>query len=222
MNTKFIMINITGHQSLLVPKILVLSIIWTTIIGTMAQMYKYEPQSLHFSKQQYSLHGTVRAEYLDSQPTHNYLYHLSDEMKHDYAFTASVVDHVLSLEVLPEILRFKSDNCSTQYKAKYVFEYWQSLSMKLNGNVIVYYGVSGHGKSLVDTMNGLGVKGPIKKAVLRENFSYHKALDIQEYLIEKFRDDPCKKYFLVDLAQINDHRSKTSMKIKGCRKQHTI
>ena len=57
------------------------------------------------------------------------------------------------------------------------------------------------------------VKGTIKKAVLWEDFSYRKVLGIQEYLIEKFRDDPCKKYFLVDLTKINNHRSKTSMKI---------
>lgn len=74
----------------------------------------------------------------------------------------------------------------------------------------------GHGKVLVYAMSVFGVTGPIKKAVLWEDFSYRKVLGIQEYLIEKFRDDPCKKYFLVDLAQINNHRSKTSMKIKGC------
>ena len=55
--------------------------------------------------------------------------------------------------------------------------------MKLNRSAIVYYGVLGHGKDLVDAMSAFGVKGPIKKAVLREDFSYHKALDIQEYLI---------------------------------------
>ena len=184
-------------------------------------MYKYKPQSSHFSKQQYSLHCTVRTKYLDSQPTHNYLYDLSDEMKHDYAFTASVVDHVLSPEDLLETLRFKLDNYSTKYKSKYVFEYWRSQSVKCNRSVIVYYGVSGHGKGSVNAV-WVWVKGPIEKAVLWEDFSYRKALDIQEYLTEKFRDDPCKKYFLVDLAQINDRRSKTLMKIKGCPKQHMI
>lgn len=67
----------------------------------------------------------------------------------------------------------------------------------------------------------LGLKVQLKR-LLWEDFSYRKVLGIQEYLIEKFRDDPCKKYFLVDLAQINNHRSKTSMKIKGCWKQHMI
>ena len=64
-------------------------------------------------------------------------------------------------------------------------------------------------------MSVFGVKDPIKKAVLWEDFSYRKVLGIQEYLIEKFRDDSCKKYFLVDLTQTNNHRNKTSMKIKG-------
>lgn len=64
--------------------------------------------------------------------------------------------------------------------------------MKFN-EVLVFYGVLGHGKGLVDAMSGFGInKGPIRKAVLWEDFSYHKALDIQEYLIENFRHDPCK------------------------------
>ena len=128
-----------------------------------AQMYKYKPQSSHFSKQQYSLHCTVRTKYLDSQPTHNYLYDLSDEMKHDYAFTASVVDHVLSPEDLLETLRFKLDNYSTKYKSKYVFEYWRLQSVKCNRSVIVYYGVSGHGKGSVNAMCGFGLKVQLKR-----------------------------------------------------------
>ena len=31
---------------------------------------------------------------------------------------------------------------------------------------IIYYGVSSHGKGLVDAMSGLGVKGPLSNAII--------------------------------------------------------
>jgi len=50
----------------------------------LSQMYKYEPQSSHFSKRQFSLHCTVKH---SNENERCYLYHLSDDKKHDYAFT---------------------------------------------------------------------------------------------------------------------------------------
>ena len=127
----------------------------------LSQMHKFEPQPSHFSKSQYSLHCTIKHCPESDHSPHQYMYHLSDVMQHNHAFTAAVVEHILSLEVLPDIIRFKSDNCSTQYKSKYVFSFWSSLAKKLSRNVIVYYGVSGHGKGLVDAMSAFGVKNPI-------------------------------------------------------------
>ena len=89
------------------------------------------------------------------------MYHLSDVMKHDHAYTSAVVDHLQISN--PEIIRLKSDNCATQYKCKSMFKYYSSLSAKEQKNIIVYYGASGHGKGLVDAMSGFGVKGPICK-----------------------------------------------------------
>ena len=83
----------------------------------LAQSYKYEPQSSHFNKQQYSLHCTEK----HFQGNFEYLYHLSDEKKHDHAFTATVVNNILEEHNDDEIIRFKSDNCSTQYKCRWVF-----------------------------------------------------------------------------------------------------
>ena len=36
----------------------------------------------------------------------------------------------------------------------------------------LFYGTSGHGKGLVDAMSSFGVKAPIHRAVLMEDFSY--------------------------------------------------
>ena len=135
----------------------------------LSQQYKYEPQSCHFNKQQYSLHCTIQHTGCSISP-HEHFYHLSDDMKHNFAFTSSVVHHLLELHN-PSVIRFKSDNCSTQYKSKYVFKQWQILAMKTQKMVIVYYGVSGHGKGLVDAMSGFGVKGPLRREVITSNFS---------------------------------------------------
>ena len=59
--------------------------------------------------------------------------------------------------------------------------------------VIVYYGVSGHGKGLVDMMSGFGVKGPLRRAVITSNFSYSNAVDIYNFLIDKFSNNMKKK-----------------------------
>ena len=65
-----------------------------------------------------------------------------------------------------EIIRFKSDNCSTQYKCKWIFKQWQSIAVQKGKRVIVYYGAPGHGKGLVDVMNAFDVKGSLRKQSL--------------------------------------------------------
>ena len=123
----------------------------------LAQSYKYEPQSSHFNKNQYSLHCTVK--YFNN--LYQNLYHLSDEKKHDFAYTSHVVKHLLSLEdefCQSEIIRVKSDNCATQHKCTYMFDFYHNLAVEQGKTVIVYYGVSGRGKGLVDAMSAFGVK----------------------------------------------------------------
>ena len=108
-----------------------------------------------------------------------------------------LLKHIVSIkEENHDILRFKSDNCSTQYKSKYVFNFWSSLAKKLNKTIIVYYGVSGHGKGLVDAMSGFGVKGPIWRAAVTKNFSFTTAEDIYNYLYNLFEIDEQKRALL--------------------------
>ena len=48
--------------------------------------------------------------------------------------------------------------------------------------VIVYYGVSGHGKGLVDAMSGFGVKQPVRKAIIQKDWFFNSAEDIYHFL----------------------------------------
>ena len=61
--------------------------------------------------------------------------------------------------------------------------------------MIVYYGVSGYGKGLMDAMSGLGVKGPIRRFVTR-SFSFTTADDIYNYLYNLFEINEQKRALL--------------------------
>ena len=57
------------------------------------------------------------------------------------------------------------------------------------------FGVSRHGKGLVDVMSGFVVKDPLRKAVVTEDLHYDSVQDIFSYLQELFKDDPYKIHF---------------------------
>ena len=113
---------------------------------------KHEPQDAHFSGKQ-TLHCSVVHV---PEKECIYSYHLSDDKVHDSAFTESVLlDHQ---ETFPDfkdypLIRVKSDNCSTQYWCKYLFKRMSNLSQSLRKPIILYYGVNGHGRGLVDAMS---------------------------------------------------------------------
>ena len=193
----------------------------------MAQMHKYEVQSAHFNKRNYSLHCTV--EHLDSDKHPNlkspyfYHYHFSDEMKHDSAFTSVVFEHCLETGDLPEIIRNKSDNCSIHYKCGKAFNEYLKLAKKYNRNLIKYYVPAGHGKGLVDAMSAFGVKTPRLKAVITHNFRYNSSQDICNMLQSRFESDNQKKYSEIDTADILSLRPEaTAIPIKGSRSFHMM
>ena len=80
----------------------------------MTQQYKFESQSSHFSKKQFSLHCTVK----HLPDSHKYIYHLSNVMTHNYVFTSTVLKYLID-HSSTNIIRMKSGNCATQYKPKY-------------------------------------------------------------------------------------------------------
>ena len=145
----------------------------------LSQEYKYEPQWSHFNKNQYSLHCTVK--------------HTGEETW--FCFHISGCHQILELNHPCNIMRLKSDNCSTQYKCKHVFKRWQILAKETSKTVIVYYGVSGHGKGLVDAMSGFEVKGPLRREVITSDLNYSNASDIHKFLTNKFHADNKKHYF---------------------------
>ena len=132
----------------------------------------------------------------------------------------------LILLILIRTIRLKSDNCSTQYKCKYIFGKYKELAMDTGVLVIAYYGASGHGKGLVDAMSGFGVKGPIRKAVITEDFHYEFfhyecACDIVLLLKNLFHDDPHKQYFELSTDEISTI-DETILKSVNIMKHHMV
>ena len=123
----------------------------------------------HFNKDQRTIHCTV-AHSFDEDAFNKYIYHFSNDNSHDSQFSFAIVDDLMRNNDQCLIFCIKSDNFSQQYKSCFVFANWRALAKKYNKTIILYYRVSGHGKGLVDSMSNFGVKGPLWKSIITENF----------------------------------------------------
>ena len=133
---------------------------------------KFEPQDAHFSSKQTSLHCTV-VHFGDEKP--NYAYHISDNKGHDSAFTCLVTRDLLekfSDACEYPVIRIKSDNCATQYCCLHVFEKYLKLAKEIGKPILLYFGVNGHGRGLVDAMSGFGLKTPLRAAIVTDDFYF--------------------------------------------------
>ena len=66
-----------------------------------------------------------------------------------------------------------SDNCTSQYCCQYIFPIYAELAKTIGKPVLVYYGVNGHRKGLVDAMSGFGVKTILSRAIVTDDFYYN-------------------------------------------------
>lgn len=109
---------------------------------------KFEPQSLHWSKEQVTVHSGI-LKYNGHKSYHPYF---SDTRVHDQVFVRLTVDEMIS--EVPNLNSYEaviveSDNCSSQYKSARHFSDMQDLSNRLDKKVIRIYGIAGHGKGEV-------------------------------------------------------------------------
>ena len=102
-----------------------------------------------------------------------------------------------------------------------MFGKFAELAAERGVPVVWCYGVSGHGKGLVNAMSGFGVKGPLRKAVVTEDVFYDNANDILTYLNSQFSKDSTKMHYEINSEEINSVTS-SAVIIKDVRKQHII
>ena len=164
---------------------------------------KFEPQSARFNKDQYTLHCTV-AHSFDDDAFNKYIYNFSSDTSHDSQFSYAIVDHLMTNNDQCLIFHFKSDNCSQQHKFCFVFANWGALVKKYNKTIILYYGVSGHSRGLVDSMNSLRVKGPLQKSIITEKIFLNDIGQVKEHLEQKHLDKPNWVYKVVSEYHLAD------------------
>ena len=91
--------------------------------------------------------------------------------------------------------------------------------------IIVYYGVAGHGKGLVDVASGFGVKDPIRKAIILEDWYFNSSMDMVRFLSERNGNDNKKIYVyfpVEDIQQLRSNNDIKKRKIKGSRMLHCL
>ena len=98
----------------------------------------------------------------------------------------------------------------------------RALAKKYNKTIILYYGVSGHSKGLVDSMTSFGVKGPLQKSIITENFFFNDVEQVKEHLEQKHLDKPNWVYRVVSEDHLAERRkqSRKEFKILQCEKLH--
>ena len=191
---------------------------------------KHEPQDSHFNSKQTSLHCTV-VYYEDAngniRPT--YAFHFSDNKKHDNVFTEAVVRDLLQRYPsysAHSVLRLKSDNCTTQYCSRYVFAFYQALAREIDMTIVIYYGINGHGRGLVDACSSFGVKGPLRRAIITRDYYYDATDDLIDFFEEEQTDksDDNKYYYAhLDSSDWSEKRSSRSeLVISGCQKTRML
>lgn len=69
--------------------------------------------------------------------------------------TSAIIEDLIrtKLDDDDDTIILRSDNCSTQFKSKYVFASMKNLAMKYKIKIVWFYGEPGHGRGLVDAMS---------------------------------------------------------------------
>ena len=127
------------------------AIVWLDYSQNIKLTEKNQTQSAHFSGKQQTLHDTL----IHHNGVNRYIYHLSDDTNHDSVMTTEILSSII--EKYPEIIEtgklvLRSDNCSSQYKSRFVFRSLLDLAKQHNILIDFFYGEAGHGRGLIDAM----------------------------------------------------------------------
>ena len=69
---------------------------------------------------------------------------------------------------------------------------WKKFSQETKKIIIGYYGVPGHGKGLVDSMSGFGVKTLLRREIVTKDIFFSGSAGMSENLKKLFEDDHTK------------------------------
>ena len=80
------------------------------------------------------------------------------------------------------------------------------MAIQYDRKVLIYYGPFDHSKGLVNAKSAFGVKRPLLKAVIIDDFKYNSEKDIYQYMKIFFKEDGQKIYFHVPLEETVNRR----------------
>ena len=142
---------------------------------------KYEPQSLHWSHEQVTVHSGL----MKFEGEKSYHPYLSDDKKHDqHVVEVALCEMIKELPTIPKTLIIESDNCSQQYKSAMHFFSIQKLANLHQTKIIRIYGIAEHGKGEVDHVGGIA-KTAIRREVASGRF-FGSTEEMVEFLQQKF------------------------------------
>lgn len=127
------------------------------------------------------LHVTVTLKLTENK----YFYNFSHGMTHNFIFTGTAVKNLILQYLDLKVIRFKKDKCAAQCKSKKVFASWKNFDAEIKRPIVIYYWVAGHGEGLVDVSSGFGVKDPLRKAIIIQDWFFNSSSDIAAFLGEK-------------------------------------
>ena len=149
---------------------------------------------------------------------------MSDHKTHDSVYTDYVICDLIKKFNAEHyhLIRIKSDNCPTQYCCLHVFQAYHHLSKELDKVIILYYGVNGHGRGLVDAMSGFGVKTLLRRAIVTADFMFNTAKEFKIFLEKEFEEDHSMIYEVIPYELLDELRDERGKPILGCRKARMI
>lgn len=136
-------------------------VVWMDYSQNISITEKNQVQSAHFSGRQQTLHDSL----IQIGQDYQYIYHLSDDTNHDSITTNEIImSNILTYPAIIAAgrLQLRSDNCSTQYKSRFVFHNLLCLAERYR-----IFGEPGHGRGLIDAMAWFGCKGPLRRKLFQ-------------------------------------------------------
>ena len=145
------------------------AILWLDYSQNIQLTSKNDVQAAYYSGKQHTLHDAL-IQVPNGDRT--YVYHLSNDTNHDSVITDVIVNDIIAN--YPEVIEsdslvIRSDNCSMQYKSRYIFANMLKLASKLIISIYWFYGEAGHGHGLIDAMAWFGCKGPLRKGIIQDD-----------------------------------------------------
>ena len=172
------------------------AVVWMDYSQNIKLTEKNQVQSAHFSGKQQTLHDIL----ISNNGINTYMYH---DTNHDSVMTFEILKTVVKEH--PEVIKtgklvLRSDNCSTQYKSRFVFRNLLAMAEEHKIRIDFFYGEAGHGRGLIDAMAWFGCKGPIRKEIVTNDSWFANAKEIHSFLSEHFKHDKSKEYHFIDQA----------------------